>query len=345
MLFSELQTWAPFKIDALGVVTMLGADGVNLAIGQLTQSRYTDWLPLLGAYVIANNHVAEPIPGFSLYNITDGILATDVSGWFARWLLCQDLPYSSSTIFIAPETLRRPIAHQISAVVLGLPTIVITIFVGIIGDWWGFANGISMIASVIIRQIVLGQNRCGLDRAVERAQEMSDQLVKVFMTLPNGKAITIITTRGIVVNCLLTTPRPPSPRLYNMALAMGWLVFGVHIIALGMATLFCQILSVVLLITSTFLATRQSGMDRQPIGRRLFLQRTDAKEEFRAAAYARLQLTPTEEASMVQWHLFPHKHNELWWNSYRHAQQLNNFESWDDILAKKSSPSFKYYSK
>lgn len=174
---------------------------------------------------------------------------------------------------------------------------------------------------------------------------MSDQLVKVFMTLPNGKAITIITTRGIVINCLLTTPRPPSPRLYSIALAAGWLVFGIHIIALGMATLFCQILSVVLLITSTFLATRQSGMNPQPIGRRLLLRRTDAKEQFRAAAYARLQLTPAEEDSMVQWHLFPHKQNEVWWNSYRNTQQLGNFESWDDILAKGSRPLFKNHSK
>lgn len=162
------------------------------------------------------------------------------------------------------------------------------------------------------------------------------------MTLPNCKAITIITTRGIVINCLLTTPRPPNPRLYSITLAMGWLIFGTHVTSLGMATLFCQILSVVLLIRSTFLATRQSGIDRHPIGRRLYLERMDAKEEFRAAAYAKLQLTPTEETSMVQWHLFPHKHNELWWNSYRLAQEAENFESWDDILARKSIPSFKY---
>jgi hypothetical protein len=59
-----------------------------------------DWLPMFAALVVAGNKIIEPIPGFTLYNISDGILATDLFGWFVRWLLCQDLEYFSSLVII-----------------------------------------------------------------------------------------------------------------------------------------------------------------------------------------------------------------------------------------------------
>jgi len=76
-----LQQWMPFRIDALGLVTILGNDRVDLVLGQLTHSSLTEWLPLLGAYTIVSNRIIEPLPGFNLYNITDGITASDLAGW------------------------------------------------------------------------------------------------------------------------------------------------------------------------------------------------------------------------------------------------------------------------
>jgi hypothetical protein len=69
MLFTRIKEWAPFHIDALGLVTILGVTEVDYAVGRLVQSYFTDCLPLLGAYTIASNQVTEPIPGFVLYNI------------------------------------------------------------------------------------------------------------------------------------------------------------------------------------------------------------------------------------------------------------------------------------
>jgi hypothetical protein len=41
MPLEYLSKWAPFRIDALGLVTLIGADDVNRVVGRLVQSRYT----------------------------------------------------------------------------------------------------------------------------------------------------------------------------------------------------------------------------------------------------------------------------------------------------------------
>ncbi|KID64711.1 hypothetical protein MBR_09626, partial [Metarhizium brunneum ARSEF 3297] len=79
MAILSLSQWDPFKLDALGLVTLFGAKEMNTSIGNLTESKFTEWLPILGSYAVANNEIAEPEQGFVLYNITDGIMATDVS--------------------------------------------------------------------------------------------------------------------------------------------------------------------------------------------------------------------------------------------------------------------------
>ncbi|KAF8246157.1 hypothetical protein K440DRAFT_685659 [Wilcoxina mikolae CBS 423.85] len=91
MLLGYLETWAPFRIDALGLVTMIGASEIDVAVVRLVRNRFTECLPLLGAYIFAGNNFTKPIPGFFLYNISDGIVATDMTGWFARWLLPEFL--------------------------------------------------------------------------------------------------------------------------------------------------------------------------------------------------------------------------------------------------------------
>src|SRR5271170_5883454 len=100
MFIRWLLKWAPFKIDALGLVTLLGADELNGAIGRLSKSQLTEYLPLVGGFVIASDSIRSHIAGFTLYNVTDGICATDVAGWFARWLLFRDLTYNSTTLTI-----------------------------------------------------------------------------------------------------------------------------------------------------------------------------------------------------------------------------------------------------
>jgi hypothetical protein len=50
------------------------------ALGGLVRYRYLEYPSLLGAFVIAGNDIVKPIPGFTLYNVSDGIQATDVAG-------------------------------------------------------------------------------------------------------------------------------------------------------------------------------------------------------------------------------------------------------------------------
>ena len=60
MLSWTLAQWQPFRIDAMGLVTILGADEMKMAVGRLVRSPITAWLPLLGAYTVANNQFTEP---------------------------------------------------------------------------------------------------------------------------------------------------------------------------------------------------------------------------------------------------------------------------------------------
>lgn len=101
MLLTRFESWAPFRVDALGIVTILGADQMDLVLGRLAHTGFSTFLPLLGAYKAADNSIVKPIPGFTLYNVSDGVLATDINGWFARWLLCQDLTFTSTTLIMS----------------------------------------------------------------------------------------------------------------------------------------------------------------------------------------------------------------------------------------------------
>lgn len=89
----SLSSWgsrAGLKIDALGLVTLLGAEEMDRSIGRLVPSIYLEYLPLLGAFVVAGNRFTTKKPGFVLYNISAGIMTTELAGWFSRWLQTQD---------------------------------------------------------------------------------------------------------------------------------------------------------------------------------------------------------------------------------------------------------------
>lgn len=106
-----------------------------------------------------------------------------------------------------------------------------------------------------------------------------------------------------------------------------------------MTCLFSQLLSVAVLIGGTVLKIYHYQDDKSRIGFALVLQRIDeSRRDFRAATYARLQLSQKEEESMIQWNLFPHESNEQWWERYRQCtteQKLGAFQIWDQLLASK----------
>jgi hypothetical protein len=80
---TSLKSWSPFKIDALGLITLLGADAIRKTLGRLVYSPF-EYFPLLAGHIFADNSVAEPIPGFVLYSITESMKAVDLSAWFTR---------------------------------------------------------------------------------------------------------------------------------------------------------------------------------------------------------------------------------------------------------------------
>lgn len=336
-MFAQLKKWAPFRIDALGLVTILGAEEVDRSIGRLVQSYLTDCLPLLGAYTIASNQVTEPIPGFVLYNITDSIMATDLTGWFTRWLLCVPLSFTSTTITISISSKSRHSERRAIAYLIGFLAISpLIFFAAAMRDWWGLVNALSMAVSVFVRKIILWQNRRRLDLVLSERKAASDEIVKVFLTTPTGKAVSIYAPRLIVTDCLLTTPRPPEPRLYNIIRTVGWVAFGAHVISLGMTVLFNQILSVCILLAATVLVVQQVGDRQDRVGSYLSFNISVAGgNEFRAAAFARLRLSENEENSMIQWNLFPHRSNEHWWMKYHQAladKEGSQLRHWNAIL-------------
>jgi hypothetical protein len=68
------------------ILTIFGAKEMNAAIGNLVQSSVTNWLPVLASYTVVNDDILKPEPGYVLYNITDGIVVTQVSAQFTCWL-------------------------------------------------------------------------------------------------------------------------------------------------------------------------------------------------------------------------------------------------------------------
>lgn len=215
--------------------------------------------------------------------------------------------------------MKRVVPMLLGASVLGF----LLVLNGLTRDWWGFANSISMLISVIVRRVVTSQLCRAIDCQIQHVSTDPSEIVKCFCTFPDGTAVTIVTQRKILVDCLLTEPRPPNSRLYESCRAWGWVAFGYHVVVLGMACLFNQILSVMVLLSSTVIITRGIGSNETEIGSRLKLQRLDSTlPGFRSAAYARMGLTPIEEASMQAWNLFPHESNEFWWNRYRKCRDI-----------------------
>ena len=162
-----LHNWKPFSIDALGLVTLLGAEEVNSAVGRLVTNAYLEHLPLLGAFVIAGDRFTEKAAGFNLYNISKGIHTTDLSAWLTRWMLSQDFEVTRNYVkwsVTEPRTRTKEIAiGLIISFVLNGFLVAMTV---LSRDWYGFANAISMIVSIMVRSYVIGQQRAAMDDTV-----------------------------------------------------------------------------------------------------------------------------------------------------------------------------------
>lgn len=327
MLLQALHSWQPFKIDALGLVTLLGASDMDQNLGRLSRYSYLEYMPLLGAFIIANNDIAKPIPGFTLYNVTDGIMATDIAAWFGRWISSHDFSWNSSCLHISPNPTHH--SHKKSlqtdnAVSAALSFAVMAAVVSITiltEDWWGLVNAISMVISIISRAVIMSENRQSLDIAYKMVSEESwaTEYKTILLMSANGKAISIYAPCGVITEILLSNPSPLRPWFYFLARAIGWGGFALHVVSLGMALLINQLITVVVLILSTVLVANRFGAQMLSVGSEIQVERFDevGGRDSRSRAYLRMDLSKTEEATMLAWGLFPQRSNTDWWAKYR----------------------------
>jgi hypothetical protein len=174
---APLQAWADttkLRIDALGIITMLGSEEINASIGRLVPSRYIEHLPLLGAFVIASDRFRTKTPGFALYEMNHGFKTTELSGWLSRWLKAQDFHQVHHKVewTVLEKGKGRSTREKIGAVLVGSFLHGLLLAVAILSqDWWGFANVMSMIVSVVVRGFVVSQNRLAIDNKIEKMEE------------------------------------------------------------------------------------------------------------------------------------------------------------------------------
>ena len=171
-LWKDLLEWSPFKIDALGLVTLLGAEEVNASVGRLVRSTFFEYFPLLGAFVISGNSFRNKEAGFNLYNITQGIHTTDMAAWLTRWMQSQDFESNRSVVRWTVEPRKVPRWEKVLGMTMPFFSIGMLIAMTILSyDWYGFANAISMFLSIVVRCYMVSSIRGAIDKRVKSAYD------------------------------------------------------------------------------------------------------------------------------------------------------------------------------
>ena len=351
----KVKAWSErstFQIDALGLVTLLGAEEVNQSVGHLQRRRYTEYLPLLAAFVVAGNRFTTEQPGFVIYNLTDGITSTELKGWFTRWLMSQNVN-NATTVLEWKERAHHTRATNLIAPALSFflvaPLLICTV---LMGDWYGVGNAGAIIISIFTRVYLLWQLRHARDDTANKGGSIKPE---------DMKTLCIIRSDGKMVTC-----KAPAPVLetftkdceikhkvfYKMARRLGWLALGVHMCILGMCTLFTQIYTVILLVLSTWALCSDFDFDigrtsKHTKGKGEFAEKTsmmpfnDAwdvekidhpkwkesknpqeprKWDRRQVAWARIRPDATQEKMMTRWNLLPYEENKGWWADYNNLK-------------------------
>lgn len=293
-----LNSWADstgLRIDALGLVTLLGAEKMDRSIGRLVTSRYFDYLPLLGAYTVAGNRITEKKTGYALYNISAGITTWELAGWFSRWLQAQHFHKVRSKVTWEVVDQRRRWKIFFFKLLVSLPLHGVLVAMTILAeDRWGFANVMAMIISVVVRCAQVTENQAGIDaniRAAEKEVEANwakyekakaefDELhrqgkasseikmparprdrdhVKAIVVTQDSKVVTIDAPGFLLQPAFTSNPDIPNPAFYLFCRIVGWIAFAVHVISIGMSALHTQIYSVVLIIGATVLTAYRVG--------------------------------------------------------------------------------------
>lgn len=345
-----IKAWSDhsFKFDAISILSILGSDEVDMAVGSLIRRRYTEWLPLLAGQVIASNRFAGKLSGFTIYNIDDGITTTtDINGWFTRWVMNQSTDRSTTVLKWQPRGEHTRLACLISPICSFILIAPLLICTTLMGDWYGVCNSVAIIASILCRLSLLVQLR---------HDSMRDELVASNCT----KRVLIVRPDGIMITCIMpnsvlglaTRPVLIKHRSYHRSIRrLAWLALGIHLCTLNLSTLFSQIYTLLLLGLSTWTMSSNLNYDRgstlinkkgdgdfsESIWRQPFSADWDVlvtyhprkrpdtsghieRMDRRLVAWARLGLNDAQEEKMRHWDLMPSADNKCWWEDYHNLK-------------------------
>jgi hypothetical protein len=342
---AHIKDWSPFRIGALGVVTLLRMQEVNQSVGTLQHRRYTEYLPLLAAPVIAGDHFVAEQPGFVLYNLTDGITSTELKGWFTRWLMSQCVN-NATTVLVWEKHKQsrsgRDLVAPVLSFILVTPLLVIATF---IGNWCEIGNAAAIIISILTRVYLLSQRRHARDThaAAPKDERKENPRKTLCIVRSDGKMVTCKAPES-VLQTFVKNSEVKHPKVYLYARWLCWLALGIHVGILGMCSLPTQIYTVSLLALSTWWFTSDTPSDIRREHKKNFAghgtsvftlpfnldwcvkQNNPPKmavahdgetvnRDKRLIAWAYLGLDESEEAAMDRWNLFPK--NESWRNEYK----------------------------
>ncbi|KAK4104143.1 hypothetical protein N658DRAFT_557108 [Parathielavia hyrcaniae] len=140
---NHLAGWSPFRLDAFGLVTPIGAEEVATAIGGLQRNWITEYLPLLGSFLVAEDKITAPLPGFKLYNASHGIYVP--VGVIAAEVLAVTIGIVANSGLITVAALQ--------------------------GDSYGIANAADIAVSALTRRLMMSKKRRSLNKLVENMQD------------------------------------------------------------------------------------------------------------------------------------------------------------------------------
>lgn len=175
--WKSLSEWAPFEIDALGLLTLLGANEVDISVGRLAPSYWLEYMPLLAGFVFAGDRFRAKQPTFTLYNVSSGIVTANLAAWFTRWMQAQEFHVSRSLVYWEVNKSSPPRLDQWSYVLVpaSISATLTMLFVAMTilsGDWYGFANAIAIILLILVRSYMIHENRNAINRSVAAAKPL-----------------------------------------------------------------------------------------------------------------------------------------------------------------------------
>lgn len=332
---AHIKHWSPFRIDALGLVTLLGTYEVNQSVGTLQHRRYTEYLPLLAVSVIAGDRFVAEQPGFVLYNLTDGIVSTELKGWFTRWLMSQRVN-NATTVLVWEKHKQSRSGKDLVAPVLSFMLVTpLLVIATLIGDWCEVGNAAAIIISILTRVYLLSQRRHARDAHAAAPKDGRKENPKKTLCIirSDGKMITCKAPKS-VLQTFVKNSEVKRPKVYLYTRWLCWLALGIHVCMLGMCSLLTQIYTVSLLTLSTWWFTSDFSSDIRreheknidghgasastiPINPGWCVKQynppkmavghngEEVNRDRRQIAWARLNRDEEAEATMVLWSLFP----------------------------------------